>query len=81
MIKPLDKNVLVKSQEIKTLGGIYLPQTDIDFFVVVGVGKNVMEVKEGNVVIINQVASKLIKYQNENYYLVKEENILGIVEE
>lgn len=81
MIKPLNKNVLVKPQELKTLGGIYLTQNDTNFFEVVKVGKNVMEVKEGNVVIIDKSSSKSIKYQNETYYLVLEENILGVVEE
>lgn len=81
MIKPLDKYVLVKPKEMKTIGGIYLPQMDTDYFMVIGVGKNVVELKVGNTVIINQASSKQIKYQNENYYLVKEENILAIVEE
>ena len=81
MIKPLDKYVLVKPKEMKTSGGIYLPQMNTDYFVVIGVGKNVIELKIGNTVIINQAASKQIKYQNENYYLIKEENILAVVEE
>lgn len=81
MIKALNKNVLVKSQELKTLGGIYLPESEPNFFEVISVGKNVMEVKEGAVVIIDKSSSKLVKYQNKTYYLVQEDNILAVVEE
>ncbi len=81
MIKPLNKNVLVKHQELKTVTGIYLPENDNDLFTVVKVGKNVVEVKDGNVVIIDKSFCKKIKYQNEIYYLISEEYILGVVEE
>lgn len=81
MIKALNKNILVKSQELKTLGGIYLPESEPNFFEVISVGKNVMEVKEGAIVIIDKSSSKLVKYQNKTYYLVQEDNILAVVEE
>lgn len=81
MIKALNKNVLVKSQELKTLGGIYLPESEPNFYEVISVGKNVMEVKEGSTVIIDKSSSKLVKYQNKTYYLVQEDNILAVVEE
>lgn len=81
MIKPLDKNVLVKEQIAKTTNGIYLPKSDTSFYDVVKVGKNVIEVKEKNAVIVDLQQAKKITYNHEVYYLVKEVDILGVLED
>lgn len=81
MIKPLDKYVLVTKKEPISSFGIYLPQNDSNVFTVIKVGINVIEVKENDNVIIDKSKTKEITYENVVYYLIKEEDILGIVED
>lgn len=81
MIKPLDKNVLVKKMESKTISGIYMPQSNTNLYEVIRVGKNVTEVKNENTVIIDIAKAKEVTYNSVVYYLVSEENILGVVED
>ena len=81
MIKPLDKNVLVKKMESKTITGIYMPQSNTNLYEVIRVGKNVTEVKNENVVIIDITKAKEVTYNSVVFFLVSEENILGVVED
>lgn len=81
MIKPLDKNVLVRVQETKTIQGIYIPQSNKNRYEVVNVGKNVDEVKVGNTVIVNKSNMCEVSDNNQTYFLVNEKDIIGIVEE
>lgn len=81
MIKPLDKNVLIKVQETTIIQGIYMPQSNKNYFEVINVGKNVVEVKPGNIVIVNKDNLYEVKDNNQVYFLVNEKDILGIVEE
>ena len=81
MIKPLDKNVLVRPQEVVSIQGIYMPQSNNNYYVVVNVGKNVDEVKVGNIVIISKHNIVEVKDNNHTYFLINEKDILGIVEE
>lgn len=81
MIKPLDKNVLVRVQETKTIQGIYIPQSNKNRYEVVSVGKNVDEVKVGNTVIVNKSNMCEVSDDNQTYFLVNEKDIIGIVEE
>lgn len=81
MIRPLDKNVLVKLQEMKTIQGIYMPQSNKNYYEVINVGKNVDEVKIGNIVIINKNNAVEVNDHNQAYFLISEKDILGIVEE
>ena len=79
--RPLDKNVLVKLQEMKTIQGIYMPQSNKNYYEVINVGKNVDEVKVGNIVIINKNNAVEVNDHNQAYFLISEIDILGIVEE
>ena len=81
MIKPLDKNVLVRVQETKTIQGIYIPQSNKNRYEVVNVGKNVDEVKVGNTVIVNKSNMCEVSDNSQTYFLVNEKDIIGIVEE
>ena len=81
MIKPLDKNVLVKKYESKNVLGIYMPQNNTNLYEVVSVGKNTNEVKPNDIVIIDIKNANEIQHEGLMYYLLSEEYILGIVEE
>jgi len=81
MIKPLNKNVLLKSKASDTFNGIYMPTTNTVLFEVVGVGSCVLDVTVGNTVIVDRSAMKEINYNHQVFYLIDEKDILGIVEE
>ena len=81
MIKPLDKNVLVKKYESKNVLGIYMPQNNTNLYEVISVGKNTTEVKPTDKVIIDVKTCHEVSYNGSSYYLLKEEDILGVVEE
>ena len=81
MIKPLNKNILLKTKTENVVNGIYIPNTNNDLYEVLGVGAKVLEVKVGDIVIVNKSDLKEINHNQQNLYLACEENILGIVEE
>lgn len=81
MIRPLDKNVLVKKYESKNVLGIYLPQDNTNLYEVISVGKNTSEVKPHDKVVIDVKNAKEISHEGNVYYLLQEEYILGVVEE
>ena len=93
MIKPLSDRVLVKMKESEetTKSGIILASTakekpQIAEVIEVGQGKMVegkreeMSVKKGDKVVISKYAGTEVKYNGEEYIIVKEEDILAIVE-
>ena len=93
MIKPLSDRVLVKMKESEetTKSGIILASTakekpQIAEVIEVGPGKMVegkreeMNVKKGDKVVISKYAGTEVKYNGEEYIIVKEEDILAIVE-
>ena len=93
MIKPLSDRVLVKMQESEetTKSGIILASSakekpQIAEVIEVGPGKMVegkreeMNVKKGDKVVISKYAGTEVKYNGEEYIIVKEEDILAIVE-
>ena len=93
MIKPLSDRVLVKMQESEetTKSGIILASSAIEKpqiaeVIEVGPGKMVegkreeMNVKKGDKVVISKYAGTEVKYNGEEYIIVKEEDILAIVE-
>ena len=93
MIKPLSDRVLVKMKESEetTKSGIILASTakekpQIAEVIEVGQGKMVegkreeMNVKKGDKVVISKYAGTEVKYNGEEYIIVKEEDILAIVE-
>jgi chaperonin GroES len=93
MIKPLSNRVLVKMEEGEetTKSGIILSnaskeKTQIAKVLEVGPGEKIegkleeMYVKKGDRVIVSKYAGTEVKYENEEYLIVKQDDILAIVE-
>lgn len=93
MIKPLSNRVVLKNVEAEetTKAGIILPgsaqeKPQIAEVVAVGPGENKdgklvpMTVKLGNKVIVAKYAGTEVKLEGETYNIVKEDDILAIVE-
>ena len=93
MIKPLSNRVLVKMEEGEetTKSGIILSNaakenTQIAKVLEVGPGEKIdgkleeMYVKKGDRVIVSKYAGTEVKYENEEYLIVKQDDILAIVE-
>ena len=93
MIKPLSNRVLVKMEEGEetTKSGIILSnnakeKTQIAKVLEVGTGEKIdgkleeMYVKKGDRVIVSKYAGTEVKYENEEYLIVKQDDILAIVE-
>mgnify|MGYP001040357902 CR=1 FL=1 len=85
-IKPLKDRIVVKfsSEEMeKTPGGIYVPDVAKEKpqkGVVVEIGSEVKEVKVGDTVLFDKYAGSKIKVNDIEYLIIKEEEILGIIE-
>ncbi|MCH3908586.1 MAG: co-chaperone GroES [Sphaerochaeta sp.] len=88
-IKPLADRVLVKSEEVqaKTASGIYIPETaqektQIGKVVAVGEGtdKVKMTVKVGDRIIHDKFAGVSVKDGNEEYLILKMDDILAVID-
>ena len=93
MIKPLADRVLIKMKESEetTKSGIILSsgskeKPQIAQVIEVGPGQKVdgkteeMYIKKGDNVIVSKYAGTEVKYEGEEYILVKQEDILAVVE-
>lgn len=93
MLKPLSDRVVLKMTEVeeKTKSGIILSsgskeKPQIAEVIEVGPGGEVdgnqvkMVVKKGDKVVINKYAGTEIKYEGEDYIIVKQSDILAIAE-
>ena len=93
MIKPLENRVLVKMKEGEetTKSGIILSSSaqekpQIAEVIEVGPGKKIdgklqeMHVKKGDNVIISEYAGTKVKYEGVDYIILKQDDILAIVE-
>jgi len=94
-IKPLDDNIVIKQIEAeeKTSGGILLPDTakekpQIGKVVATGPGKlldngkrNKISLKKNDKVIYAKYIGSDIEIDDENYIILRESEILGIVED
>lgn len=93
MIKPLADRVLIKMKEGEetTKSGIILASAakekpQMAEVVEVGPGKMIdgkretMEVKKGDTVVVSKYAGTEVKYEGEEYIILREEDILAIVE-
>ena len=92
--KPLRDRVFVKysSEEEKTAGGLFIPDAAKEkpqkgTVMAVGTGRitedgkrQPMEVKVGDTILFDKYSGSKIKMDNEEYLIIKEEDILGIVE-
>jgi chaperonin GroES len=92
-LKPLEDRVVLKQQEAeeKTQSGIILPdsaQEKPQAAVVVAVGpgkvedghKVEMQVKEGDKVIYSKYSGTEVKYDDEEYIIVSQKDIIAVVE-
>jgi len=93
-IRPLDDRILVKQSEAeeKTAGGIVLPDTAKEKpqrgkVISVGPGKMLkdgkrgqMEIKKGDEVYYGKYAGTEIEVDGEKYVIIKESDVLGILE-
>lgn len=87
-IKPLGDNVLVKvkKQEKKTKSGIVLPETadderpQIGEVIAVGDDEKKVKVKAGQNIIFAKYTGTEVKIENEEYLILKSEDILAVVE-
>jgi len=85
-IKPLGKRIVVKAleQEEKTEGGIYLPETASkekpQQGEVTAVGDEFKGVKIGDKVIFAKYGGTEIKLEGEDYLVLGEDDVLGIIE-
>ncbi len=92
--KPLRDRVLVKfsTEEEKTAGGLFIPDSAKEkpqrgAIIAVGSGKitddgkrQTMDVKVGDTVLFDKYSGSKIKIDDEDYLIIREEDILGIVE-
>lgn len=94
-VKPLDDRVLIKRLEAeeKTSGGIVLPDTAKEKpqrgrIVAVGTGKLLddgrrapLSVRTGDIVLFGKYAGTDIKIQGEEHTIMRESELLGVLEE
>jgi chaperonin GroES len=83
--KPLKDRVFVRYTEEgeKTAGGLYIPDTAKEKpqkGTVEAVGSEVKEIKIGNTILFDKYSGSKVTIDNNEYLIVKEEDILGIVE-
>lgn len=92
--KPLRDRVFVKytSEEEKTAGGLYIPDTAKEKpqkGVVIEVGRGritddgkrqPLEVKVGDTILFDKYSGSKVKIDEEEYLIIREEDILGIIE-
>jgi len=83
--KPLKDRVFVSYSEEgeKTAGGIYIPESAKEKpqkGKVEAVGSEVKEIKVGNTILFDKYSGSKVNMDGTDYLIVKEEDILGIVE-
>jgi len=83
-IEPLFENVLCKRVEIeeKRVGMIIVPQSAIEKpmeAVVVSVGESVKKLKAGDAILVGRYAGAELSFQNEKYLVIREDEVLGII--
>jgi chaperonin GroES len=93
-IRPLHDRVIVKrlEEERKTASGIVIPDTaaekpDQGEIIAVGKGKagddgkiRALEVKVGDKVLFGKYAGQAVKIKGEEYLVMREEDIMGVIE-
>ena len=79
MIKPINKNLLLKSKNNES-SIIIMPKEHSDFYTCISQGYAVCLVFVYKFVFVKVGLIKL-EYKNEEYYLCEEKNILAVVEE
>ncbi len=85
--KPLNDRVLVKRSDLeeKTAGGLFIPESAKEKpsqakVIAVGSGTRVpLEVKEGDIVLFGKYVGTELKYEGEEYLVLREEDILAVL--
>ena len=83
--KPLKDRVFVKYTEEaeRTAGGIYIPESAKEKpqkGIIEAVGSEVKEIKVGDVILFDKYSGSKVNIDNNEYLIIKEEDILGIVQ-
>ena len=83
-LKPLADYVVAQAEEAatKTASGLYLPDNAAEkpkIAKVVAAGKDVKQVKSGDRIVYKSYSTTEVKVGNDEYILVKEEDILATV--
>ncbi|RPI36815.1 MAG: co-chaperone GroES [Nitrospiraceae bacterium] len=84
--KPLKDRVFVKysAEAEKTAGGLYIPESAKEKpqkGVIEAVGSEVKEIKVGDTILFDKYSGSKINIDNNEYLIIKEEDILGIVQD
>jgi chaperonin GroES len=93
-LRPMQDRIIVKrvDEETKTAGGIFIPDTAKEKpqqgeVVAVGKGKKTedgkiipMDVKPGDKVLFGKYSGTEIKLEGQDYLIMREDDILGVVE-
>ncbi|MDA8089568.1 MAG: co-chaperone GroES [Nitrospiraceae bacterium] len=84
--KPLKDRVFVSyaEEEEKTKGGLYVPETAKEKpqkGKVEAVGAEVKEIKVGDSILFDKYSGSKVKMNDKEYLIIKEEDVLGIVQE
>ena len=93
-LRPLQDRIIVKrvEEESKTAGGLFIPETAKEKpqrgkIVAVGNGKKTedgkvlpLDVKVGDLVLFGKYAGTEIKVDNDDYLMMREDDILAVVE-
>lgn len=84
-VKPLKERLFVRyfEEEEKTSGGLFIPDTAKEKpqkGIVEAVGSEVKDVKVGDKVLFDKYSGSKVNIDEAEYLIIKEEDILGIIE-
>lgn len=84
-LKPLDDRIVAIREETatKTTSGLYLPadkKEKSQIAKVVAVGSNTKEVKVNDRIVVREYSTSDVKVDDTEYIIVKEEDVLAVVE-
>lgn len=85
MLKPIKNNIIVElvEKEKVTSSGIILSSadpTEANKGKVLKIGPNVLDIKEGDMILPNWNKARLTKFMNNDFYIVSEDDVVLIFE-
>ena len=86
VLKPIKKNIIIKliQKELESKGGIILSSADpieVSRGLIVGIGPDVDIVEVGQQILPNWNKAKKVKYEQEEFYIVHEDDLVLVFEE
>ena len=86
MLKPIKKNIIITliEKELESKGGIILTSADpaqVSRGLIVGIGPDVDLVEVGQEVLPNWNKARKVKYEQEEFYIVHEDDLVLVFEE